>query len=109
MGHGRALVPARDPEKLAEEVVRLGLSVRQTEALARDEKQGGKARGSAGNGDGGGTTDADVMALERQLSDSLGLKVQIAHDGAGGRLSVNYSTLDQIGRASCRARVCQYV
>ena len=41
MGHARALVTARDPEKLAEEVVRLGLSVRQTEALARDEKQGG--------------------------------------------------------------------
>lgn len=96
MGHARALVTARDPERLAEEVIRLGLSVRQTEALARKEKGGGKASSGLGNGDRSANADADIMALERQLSDSLGLKVQIAHEGAGGRLTVSYSTLDQL-------------
>lgn len=93
MGHARALVTSRDPEKLAEQVVAQGLSVRQTEALARGEKAKLKPR------DGKlamRSVDADVEALERQLSDSLGLKVQIAHDGAGGRISVSYSTLDQL-------------
>lgn len=94
MGHARALVTARDPERLAEMVIRDGLSVRQTEALARGEKEGSKPRSKAA-----GSTqvaDADIAALERQLSDSLGLKVQIAHEGTGGRLTVTYSTLDQL-------------
>lgn len=94
MGHARALVTARDPERLADEVVRRGLSVRQTEALARDEKgrkaePGPHPRLTPG-------PDSDIAALERQLSDVLGLKVQISHDGRGGRLSVGYSTLDQL-------------
>ena len=93
MGHARALVTARDPERLAEQVVAQGLSVRQTEALARGEKAKLKPQGSKLATR---SVDADVEALERQLSDSLGLKVQIAHDGAGGRLTVSYSTLDQL-------------
>lgn len=93
MGHARALVTAKDPERLAEEVIRQGLSVRQTEALARNEKSGGVRGKAAGNGS---SADADILALERQLSDSLGLKVQIVHDGTAGRLTVGYSTLDQL-------------
>lgn len=57
-------------------------------------KEGSKPRSKAA-----GSTqvaDADIAALERQLSDSLGLKVQIAHEGTGGRLTVTYSTLDQL-------------
>lgn len=95
MGHARALVTVKDPERLAEEVVRQGLSVRQTEALARDEKTGTKVPRAKSSG-AGKALDPDIVALEHQLSDSLGLKVEIAHDGTGGRLVVNYSTLDQL-------------
>ena len=43
-----------------------------------------------------GAIDADVAALERQLGDVLGLKVAIEHQGPGGRISIAYSTLDQL-------------
>jgi ParB family chromosome partitioning protein len=92
MGHARALITARDPEGLAEEVVRRGLSVRETEKLA----QAGKARKPRqppleykGAG-------ADIAALERQLGDLLGLKVAIKHGPKGGQVTLGYSTLDQL-------------
>ncbi len=40
--------------------------------------------------------DADIAALERQLSDLLGLNVRIAHSDKGGTLTLSYSTLDQL-------------
>jgi ParB family chromosome partitioning protein len=40
--------------------------------------------------------DADLAALERQLGDMLGLKVQVTHKGQGGTMSLHYSTLDQL-------------
>ena len=40
--------------------------------------------------------DADIMALEHQLGDVLGLNVKIAHSAKGGTLTVSYSTLDQL-------------
>jgi ParB family chromosome partitioning protein len=43
-----------------------------------------------------GPVDADVVALERQLGDTLGLKVQIAHNGKKGVVSLHYSSLDQL-------------
>jgi ParB family chromosome partitioning protein len=93
MGHARALITAPDPAALAEEVIRRGLSVRETENLARGAKPGGGKRPPA-NGNGGGN--ADIEALERQLGDMLGLKVRIAHTGTGGTVSLAYSSLDQL-------------
>jgi ParB family chromosome partitioning protein len=40
--------------------------------------------------------DADLDALERQLGDILGLKVQVTHKGRGGSVILNYSSLDQL-------------
>lgn len=92
MGHARALITAPDPAALAEEVIRRGLSVRDTEKLARGAKPNG-ARAPA-NGSRGGN--ADIEALERQLGDMLGLKVRIAHGAGGGTVSLAYSSLDQL-------------
>jgi ParB family chromosome partitioning protein len=92
MGHARALVTARDPEGLAEEIVRRGLSVREAERLARAGKPRKprlpppEHKGSA----------ADIAALERQLGDLLGLKVAIRHGPKGGTVSLTYSSLDQL-------------
>ncbi len=91
MGHARALVSAPDPEALATEVVRRGLSVRETEKLAGDAKPRRKARAGAAAG-----ADADIAALERQLGDMLGLTVRITHRSDGGAVSLGYSTLDQL-------------
>ena len=92
MGHARALIGARDVEALADQVVTKGLSVRETERLARGAKAdlGPKVAGKRAR------VDADIIALEHQLSDLLGLPVKIAHGGKGGTLTLGYSTLDQL-------------
>ena len=90
MGHARALITAPDPAALAEDVIRRGLSVRETEALARGAKPKRQPpieyKGA----------NADIDALERQLADMLGLKVKIAHGPHGGTVSLAYSSLDQL-------------
>jgi ParB family transcriptional regulator, chromosome partitioning protein len=92
MGHARALVTAGDPEGLADEIVRRGLSVREAEKLAREGKPTRQrplpiAYKGAG---------ADIAALERQLGDMLGLKVGIRHSPKGGTVTLAYASLDQL-------------
>jgi ParB family chromosome partitioning protein len=97
MGHARAVATASDPEALASEIAAKGLSVRQAEALAKRERPGAGAdiaRASARNA--AKAVDADLEVLERQLSDMLGLRVQVKHAGAGGTVSLSYSSLDQL-------------
>lgn len=93
MGHARALITARDPETLARAVIEKGLSVRETERLAREAKTGGARSATAGAG---AAPDADIAALERQLGDILGLKVKISHSGVSGTVTLGYSSLDQL-------------
>ncbi|HEY6916163.1 MAG TPA: ParB/RepB/Spo0J family partition protein [Allosphingosinicella sp.] len=97
MGHARALVSAPDAEALAGEILAKGLSVRETEQMVRDAKPG-KAAGErpAVAPRAGGGENADLLALERQLGDLLGLKVKISHQGGTGAVTLNYSTLDQL-------------
>jgi ParB family transcriptional regulator, chromosome partitioning protein len=92
MGHARALITAPDPVALAEEVIAKGLSVRDTEKLARAVRPKARAQGKLEYKGG----NADVEALERQLGDLLGLKVQIKHGPGGGAVTLNYSTLEQL-------------
>jgi ParB family transcriptional regulator, chromosome partitioning protein len=97
MGHARAVATAPDPEALTREVIAKGLSVRQAEQLAKRIKPGPGidiARASARNA--AKTVDADLEALERQLSDILGVKVQVTHKGQGGAVTLHYSSLDQL-------------
>ncbi len=96
MGHARALIGAPDVEDLAAEVVAKGLSVRDTERLARAAKSEGSVQRSNGGGGGGHGRDADIAALERQLADLIGLGVKITYSARGGTLTVSYSTLDQL-------------
>jgi len=99
MGHARAVATAPNPEALTREIIRKGLSVRQTEEQARRERMrpgagSDTARASARNA--AKAVDADLQALERQLGDMLGLKVQVSHKGRGGAVTVHYSSLDQL-------------
>ncbi|MGB0507205.1 MAG: ParB/RepB/Spo0J family partition protein [Pikeienuella sp.] len=91
IGHARAIITAHNPSELAREVIAKGLSVRQTEALAKQIQQpkGAVKRAPA--------KDADTRALEGDLSAALGLKVSIAHKGAkGGELKISYKDLEQL-------------
>lgn len=92
-GHARALIVTDDPLGLAREVVRKGLSVRQTETLA---KGGGAGRG--GKKASGGKKDADTRALEGDLSAALGMTVRIEHDSlaSNGRITIDYNDLEQL-------------
>lgn len=92
MGQARALITAPDPMTLADEVVAKGLSVRETENLARSVRPKARAQGKLAYRGG----NADVEALERQLGDLLGLKVQIKHGPSGGSVTLAYSTLEQL-------------
>jgi len=94
MGHARAVAAAPDPESLTKEVIAKGLSVRQAEERARAVKPG--AVSEVARASTAGPVDADVVALERQLGDTLGLKVQIAHNAKKGVVSLHYSSLDQL-------------
>ena len=91
MGHARAVATAPDPESLAKEIIAKGLSVRQTEARARKiRKPPGELILTERRGD------ADLEALERQLGDMLGIRVKVAHTGAGGAVTLHYNSLDQL-------------
>ena len=94
MGHARAVANAPDPEELARQIIRDGLSVRQAEEQARREKRPNAARAAPAAAV--KTVDADLEALERQLGDMLGLKVQVIHKGQGGNVTLHYSSLDQL-------------
>ncbi|HEY8592293.1 MAG TPA: ParB/RepB/Spo0J family partition protein [Sphingomicrobium sp.] len=98
MGHARAVAASEDPEALTREVIRHGWSVRRTEQEAKKVRPGagidfGRA---AARRAAAGPVNADLAALERQLSDMLGLKVQVAHKGQGGAVTLSYSSLDQL-------------
>jgi ParB family chromosome partitioning protein len=96
MGHARAVATAADPEALTREIVQKGLSVRQAEERARRSKPGATSNTARPRTSGSQPVDADLAALERQLGDMLGLKVQVSHKGQGGAVTLHYSSLDQL-------------
>ncbi|NBW07923.1 MAG: ParB/RepB/Spo0J family partition protein [Caulobacteraceae bacterium] len=94
-GHARALITAPNPGELAEQVFKEGMNVRQAEALARRAAEGPKPASSkpaAAAGEGS----ADVQALEQDLADALGLKVQLADKGGKGEITIRYGSLEQL-------------
>ena len=91
MGHARAVATALDPEELTREIVAKGLSVRQAESRVKRSKQPSELVLKPER-----AVDPDLAALERQLGDMLGLKVQVAHKGQGGTVTLHYSNLDQL-------------
>lgn len=94
-GHARALINTVNAGDLADQIVREGLNVRQAEALARRSAEGPKpAKAGGARADGEGS--ADVAALEQDLADALGLKVQLSDKGGKGEISIRYGTLEQL-------------
>jgi ParB family chromosome partitioning protein len=91
-GHARLLVGQPNALKIAEDIVKRGLNVRQVEAAMRKEGRT-QAREIAGTSR---AKDADTKALERRLSDALGLEVTVDHRGEGGTLHIKYRDLEQL-------------
>lgn len=97
MGHARALLglPPEQQSAAARAVVAKGLTVRQTEALVRQQQTGGgKRKGAASSPK---TTDPNIRVLQNELAQKLGTKVQIQHTTkGGGKLVLSYSSLDEL-------------
>jgi ParB family chromosome partitioning protein len=89
-GHARALIGASDPGRLAAQVVARGLNVRQTEALATTRPRP-PGSGATDKGE-----DRETRALERDLTERLGLQVLVRHQGKGGEVVIRYRDLDQL-------------
>ena len=90
-GHARMLIGQPNAEQLAQDIVTRGLNVRQVEDLAREnsERIDKKARAST-------QKDANTIALEKRVSDILGLTVSVDHRGAGGTVHIKYRDLEQL-------------
>jgi ParB family chromosome partitioning protein len=100
-GHGRALLAAPEPEKLARLIVDKGLSVREAERRAQQRETPRPKAGAAPKT----VRNADIAALEKELSDRLGLKVSLLHEESGkGELRIAYRTLEQIDAVLARLR-----
>lgn len=94
-GHARTLITSDDPLGLARRIVDAGLSVREAEALHQKDSE--VRRAPAGTGEKRASSkDADTLALEKQLSDALGLSVTLEHRDRGGKLEIRYKTLEQL-------------
>ena len=90
-GHARTLITAEDPAGLARHIVGQGLSVREAERLS--QSGGAVPKKAPAEPE---PKDADTAALEKRLSDALGLKVLIDHKPNGGKLEIRYRTLEQL-------------
>jgi ParB family transcriptional regulator, chromosome partitioning protein len=92
-GHARTLVTAEDPAGLAKRIVEDGLSVRQAEALAQMPAGAPAVKRQSSEPV---QKDADTLALEKLMTDTIGMIVTIEHKERGGVLRVAYRTLDQL-------------
>jgi ParB family transcriptional regulator, chromosome partitioning protein len=88
-GHARALIGHADAEALARDIVARGLNVRQVEILVREQPAARAPRKPVAK-------DANTAALEKRLTDALGLKVAIDHKGEHGSVHIAYRDLDQL-------------
>ncbi len=108
MGHARALLKAEDAEEIAKRIIKEGLSVRQTEELARGEDSAAQEKAPQAKGQGAsgsrprsrrssGEKDDDILALEESLSQNLGMPVSIEDFGdQSGEITLCYNSLMQL-------------
>jgi ParB family transcriptional regulator, chromosome partitioning protein len=92
-GHARALVNMADPETVARDIVDRGLNVRQVEAIGQERAE---AAGRPVQSRARLHKDADTVALEKRVSDALGLSVSVDHRGKGGTVHIKYRDLEQL-------------
>lgn len=97
MGHARALVNVPDAENLMKDILKKGLSVRQTEKLAAASKKAPSTPRPRAGSPATVNKDADTTALENDISNALGMRVSIdSSDGKSGKLAVEFKSLDQL-------------
>jgi ParB family chromosome partitioning protein len=102
-GHARALLAVGDPDAVARRIADQGLTVRDVERIA--QKEAGSAGQTSANGKTNGVAhakDANTRALEKELSDALGLTVSIEGRGERGEVRIRYKDLEQLDALCAR-------
>ncbi|MDB5570831.1 MAG: ParB/RepB/Spo0J family partition protein [Hyphomicrobiales bacterium] len=91
-GHARALLSVADPDGVAKRAIERGLSVRDLEQIAQNEaaEKAGAPRAP------GKEKDPNLKALEKTISDSIGLAIAIERRGDAGRVTIQYKSLEQL-------------
>jgi len=89
MGHARALIGVPDAINKAKEIIEKKLSVRQVEKITSEFKNNKTKKTSK---------DPNIVDLEKELSDKIGLKtsIQFNENGSSGSLTLYYSDLNQL-------------
>ena len=89
MGHARALIGVPNAKEMANEIINKNLSVRQTEKNTSNYKKNKKRQKNK---------DPNILDLEKELSEKIGLKtsIQFSEQGSSGSLTLYYSDLDQL-------------
>ncbi|WP_457798500.1 ParB/RepB/Spo0J family partition protein [Methylocystis sp. S23] len=100
-GHARALLAVENPEAVARRIVDEGLTVRDVEALAQAQAGSSEGESAPGRKSLRPDKDANTRALEKTLSDALGMAVDIKNQGERGEIRIRYQSLDQLD-AICR-------
>lgn len=91
-GHARTLIGVDGAYDKAKKIIEKNLSVRQAEQLAKKSANDAGSKKSVK----AKPKDVDTIALERDLSNLLGLKVSVEGDGPKGELRIAYDNLDQL-------------
>lgn len=91
-GHARTLITAKDPEQLAEQIIKQGLNVREAESLIKKNKKTNTHVRKSNKQE----KDPNAIALEESLEKLLGMKVNIEIKGAKGAVTIHYGSLDQL-------------
>lgn len=96
-GHARALVGAKNPDELADAILKRNLSVRQTEQLVQKSADG-KLKAKTKKTKGFVEKNVDLLALEQKITSTLGLKTTLdtQNNGLSGKVVVEYKSLDQL-------------
>jgi ParB family chromosome partitioning protein len=101
-GHARALLSVSDPDAVARRIVEQGLSVRDVERITQQETENsaGRTKTKATRRE----KDADTRALEKDLSNALGLAVAIDSRGECGEVRIRYKDLEQLDALCVRLK-----
>ena len=92
VGHARAIIVLKDPLSVAKYAIKKKMSVRQLESYVSYLKSGKNKKEQTPK-----IKNSDTMALEKNLTDKIGLAVEISEKRDGrGELSIKYTSYDQL-------------
>lgn len=106
--HGRTIINVEDPEiqrSICERIINEGLSVRETEKLAdkaKDQIKPERKKRKRKN-----EKSQEIIAVENELRDVLGTKVNVSGSDSKGKIELEYYSLEELNRLIDILRECR--